>query len=457
MAELLQKNKNGIFTVESLGGNGNGVAKHDGMVVFIPNTAPGDTVEAKIIKLSKSYAVGKLERVVKPSPVRIDSDCPMSARCGGCSFRHIAYAAECEVKRAMIDDAFEHIAGLPLRVSRFLAAENPTRYRNKVIYPVGTDKEGNLTAGFYAPMSHRITPHNDCRIGKEIFCKIKDAVLSLCTARHVTAYDETTGGGLLRGLYMRMGEKESVLLTLIVNGKSLGKETESFLCEKLTQAFPMLCGILLNENQKDGNGVLGEKIRTLWGQAFLYEILCGKRFRVSPDAFFQVNAEQTERLYETARAFADVKPNETLFDLYCGTGTIGIITAREDTKLYGVEISEAATRNAAENARANGVKGEFLCLDAGEAMDSERLRKLSPDVVVIDPPRKGCGEDAAKRISSLGAKRIVYISCNPQTLARDLVTFAACGYAAKNAVGVDLFPRTGHVECCVLLCREDRK
>ncbi len=454
MAEILQKNQTYTFTVESLCGNGNGVAKHFGFVVFIPNTAPGDVVRAKLIKLTKSYGVGKLESVLTPSPERAESGCPVAGKCGGCGFWHISYEAESKIKRAMIDDAFERIAHIPLRVSDYLAAKEPTRYRNKVIYPVGADKEGKLIAGFYAPSSHRIVPHDDCPIGPEIFAKIRDAVLSVCSEHAVSAYDETSGKGLLRGIYMRIGDDEKVLLTLIINGASLGKEAERALCEALPSVFPTLCGILLNENTNAGNGVLGERFRTLWGQSFLAVSLCGRRFRVSPDAFFQVNPAQTERLYRTACAFADVKEGDTLFDLYCGTGTIGILAAKAGVKLYGVEIEKAAAENAAENARENGVEGRFLCLDAGEALDSDRLKNLLPDVIIIDPPRKGCGAEAAERIAALGAKRIVYISCNPQTLARDLVTFAECGYDAKKAVGVDLFPRTGHVETVVQLVRK---
>ena len=457
MAEALQKNQTYTFTVESLCGNGNGVAKYSGFVVFIPNTAPGDLVEAKLIKVTKTYGVGKLVKILHPSPERSESLCSVAGQCGGCGFQHISYEAESKIKRAMIDDAFERIAHLPLRVSEYLAAKNPTRYRNKVLYPVGTDKDGNLIAGFYAASSHRIVPHTDCPIGPVIFGKIKEAVLAICSSFSVSAYDETTGKGLLRGIYMRFGDEGKILLTLIVNGSSLGEKAEKALYTRLPSEFSCLCGILLNENKKEGNGVLGKTFRTLWGQNFLILSLCGKRFRVAPDAFFQVNSAQTERLYETARIFADVKEGDTLFDLYCGTGTIGIVLAEKGVKLYGVEIVKSSAENAAQNARENGVSGEFLCLDAGEALDNDRLKNLFPDVVVIDPPRKGCGEEAVKRIAALGAERIVYISCNPQTLARDLVSFSLNGYTAEKAVGVDLFPRTGHVECCVLLCREEKK
>lgn len=454
MAELLKKNTSYEFTIESLCGNGNGVAKHDGFVVFIPNTAPSDRVRAKVIKVTKSYAVAKLEEVLSPAPCRFDDGCPLAARCGGCAFQHITYERECEIKRTMIDDSFEHIAKLPLRVSRFVGADDFERYRNKVIYPIGKNRDGKLCVGFYAPQSHRIVEHDDCRIGKVIFGEIKKAILLLCERYAIEVYEEETQSGILRGLYMRSGENNTVLLTLIAKHDRLDPAFCDALCKEIPKAFPSVCGILLNINPTEGNSVLSHTFRTLWGQSFLYDTLCGKRFRIAPDAFYQVNHAQTEKLYALARSFADVHEGDTLFDLYCGTGTIGIILAEKNVRLIGVEISESATENAAENARANAVDGEFICLDAGEALNSERLLHKAPDVIVIDPPRKGCGTDAAAHIASFDAARIVYISCNPQTLARDLVTFEACGYHATEAVGVDLFPRTGHVETVVLLNRK---
>lgn len=279
--------------------------------------------------------------------------------------------------------------------------------------------------------------------------------MRLCEEYAVEPYDEESGSGILRGVYMRMGENDSVLLTLIVKKDALSTSFCKALCAEIPNRFPAVCGILLNVNPTDGNRVLSDDFRTLWGQSFLYDTLCGKRFRIAPDAFYQVNHDQTEKLYSIARDFADVREGETLFDLYCGTGTIGILLAEKNVSLVGVEISEAATRNAAENAAANHVDAEFICLDAGEALNSERLLQKHPDVIVIDPPRKGCGTDAAEKIASFGASRIVYISCNPQTLARDLVAFVSCGYSPTDAVGVDLFPRTGHVETVVKLIKTD--
>ncbi|MBR5554015.1 MAG: 23S rRNA (uracil(1939)-C(5))-methyltransferase RlmD [Clostridia bacterium] len=453
MAELLIKNKEYELNIDTLCGNGNGVGRIDGFVVFVPGTAAGDTVRVKIIKVTKSYAVGKLVQIVSPSPSRCDDKCPVSSRCGGCSFGHITYEAECEIKKAMINDSFSHIGGLDLAIDEFFGAQEVTRYRNKAMYPVAQDRDGKLVSGFYAAMSHRVIEHDDCLIGPAIFSKIKDAALEIMTDLDLSAYDEEKEKGLVRSIYMRKSADDKVLLTIIANADSLGNENEKAFCQRITGRFPEIRGILLNTNKKAGNSLLGEKWRTLWGDEYLYDTLCGKKFRIAPAAFYQVNHAQTERLYAKAREMAQIKKGDVVFDLYCGTGTIGIIMAEDDVKLVGVEISKEATIDAAHNAKENGVDAEFVCLDAGEALDTPRLKEKHPDVIIIDPPRKGCGEEAAKKISSFGADRIVYISCNPQTLARDLVTFKACGYSAEKAVGVDLFPRTGHVESIVSLKR----
>lgn len=456
MSEQLIKNKTYTFTVESLCGNGNGIARCDGFVVFIPCTAQGDIVQAKVIKVTKSYAVAKLEKIITASPSRIYDGCPQMSKCGGCSFAHISYSEECRIKRAMIDDSFERIGNLALRTENFFGAEKTERYRNKAIYPVAADKNGKLISGFYANMSHRLVEHDDCFIGPEIFSKIKDSVLEIFSEKLcIDAYDEKSGKGTLRSIYMRKSSLGKLLLTLVVNADGIGKSNEEAFCRYITEKYPEVSGILLNTNKKTGNSLLGEKWRTLWGDSFLQDTLCGKKFRIAPAAFYQVNHEQTERLYGIAKSFAEIKENETVFDLYCGTGTIGIILAEKGVKLVGVEISREAAANAAENAKINGVDAEFICLDAGEALNSPRIAEKKPDVILIDPPRKGCGDEAAEKIASFGAGRIVYISCNPQTLARDLAKFTECGYKAVRAVGVDLFPRTGHVETVVLLQRQN--
>lgn len=455
MSEKLVKNGIYEFNIESLCGNGNGVAKHDGFVVFVPGAAEGDILRAQIIKLTKSYAVGKIREIIKPSAKRVSDGCPLMSKCGGCSFQHISYDAETEIKKAMINDSFSHIGGLDLEISGFLAAESVCRYRNKAMYPVSKSPDGRIVAGFYATMSHRVVEHKDCLIGDELFSKIKDRCTALFEETDVIPYDETALCGNIRCIYMRKNTEGRILLTFITYEHGFSKKAEEYICKTLTQEFPQICGILININKKEGNSLLGDKWRILWGKDTLTDTLRGKTFVIPPAAFYQVNHDQTERLYRTAIDFAGIKDGDTIFDLYCGTGTIGICAAKQGVKLVGVEISPDAVRNASHNAEINGVDAEFVCLDAGEALNTAKLRAYHPDVIFVDPPRKGCGDEAVERICSFGAKTVVYISCNPQTLARDLVKFSQLGYRAEKAVGVDLFPRTGHVETVVCLSRQD--
>ncbi len=451
---ILEKNKIYTLRIENMCGNGSGIARVDGCVVFVPCSAEGDLLSVRIIKNAKNYSVGKIEQILEKSPYRIDTGCKYMTKCGGCTFSHIDYGKESQIKRAMIDDSFSHIAGLSLRVDEFYPANSTDFYRNKAVYPIDMDKTGRIISGFYASMSHRIVEHDECLIGNKIFSSIKDKCIEFFESRKLSVYDEEKGEGLLRSIYMRSSQDGSVLLSIVINGRTLGEQCESELMRYITETFPQICGVMININTTSGNAVLGKSWRTLWGDGYLYDTLCGKKFRIAPAAFYQVNHAQTERLYSLAKEFADIKEGETLFDLYCGTGTIGIILAESGVRLVGVEISKEATIDAAYNAELNGVKAEFLCLDATEALDSPKLLEYSPDCIVVDPPRKGCGEDAVRKISSFGADRVVYISCNPATLARDLAVFADCGYVAKRIAGVDMFPRTGHVECCVLLCRK---
>ncbi len=451
MANRIIKNKTYEIKIESLSGNGNSVGRIDGFVVFVPGGAAGDLLSVKIIKVTKSYAVGKIESIITPSPDRIGGGCERAGKCGGCSFCHISYEAECAIKRAMIDDSFERIGHLSLRTSDFIPADNTERYRNKVIYPVAKAKDGRLVSGFFAPMTHRIVEHDDCLIGYELFITIREEILCLWQEYSLSAYDEERESGLLRSIYMRKNSCGEVHVTLVLCGKGFEKESE--FCRRLTEKFSEICGICINVNEKAGNSVLGDEWRTIYGEGYLTDLLCGKISRIRPASFYQVNHAQTEKLYMLAKEFAGIRPGDTVFDLYCGTGTIGIILAEKDTKLVGVEICKQAAIDAADNAKRNGVSGEFICLDAECALDSETLLSKKPDVIIIDPPRKGCGTASAEKIAAFGARTIVYISCNPQTLARDLEKFAECGYHAEKAVGVDLFPRTGHVETVVLLCR----
>ena len=437
--------------------NGNGIAHaENGMTVFVKNGCEGDRVLAKIIKVTKSYAVAIIEEIIKPSANRFAGGCPVSGKCGGCVFQHITYESECKFKADSINSAFERIGKIDLRLRDFHGASDDRHYRNKAVYPVGKDKDGNIISGFYAQMSHRIITHDSCFIGDDDFCAIRDSVIEFASVNSIPVYDEEKREGILRSIYMRKADVDgSIILTLISNSEKLvNDKTELSFCAYILNKHPQICSVLLNVNKKDSNAVLGDKWRKIYGDGYLRDVLMGKSFRISPASFYQVNHAQTEILYGIAKKYADLGVGDTLLDLYCGTGTVGICIAEKDTKLVGVEIVPQAAKDAEFNAKSNGLDARFMCLDAANALDDEELLKLKPDVITIDPPRKGCGIEAARKIASLGAKRIVYISCDPATLARDLAEFEVCGYKAVMAEGVDMFPRTGHVETVALLKKQ---
>ena len=450
----IKKNDRLELAVTGTDRNGNGVAHApNGQAVFIRNTCAGDVVNAKIIKVLKHYTVAIPEEILQPSADRSVGGCAVSGKCGGCVFGHMTYEAECRYKAQSIDDAFARIGGLSLKLNAFHSSPKLEQYRNKAIYPV-SDADGKPVSGFYAAMSHRIVQHEVCEIAHPLFPKIRDAVLLFAEKENISAYNESARTGILRGIYMRSAASEEIVLTLILADTHFGSaKKEMAFVSYITEKFPNISSVLINTNTKNSNAVLGEKWRTLSGDGYLHDELCGKKFRVSPASFWQVNHDGAELLYGIAARFAALKPGEKLLDLYCGTGSVGISIARPDTRLYGVEIVADAVKDASFNAKANGIDADFLCLDAAHALDDERLKEIRPQVITVDPPRKGCGIEAVRKIASLGAERIVYISCDPATLARDLAEFEACGYKAVTAEGVDMFPRTGHVETVVLLSK----
>lgn len=448
-------NKNDLIQLSptDLCGNGNAVARdNDGFVFFVVDGVPGDVIEAKIIKVTKSYAVAIIDSFIKRSDMRIHDGCMYSPKCGGCVFQSISYNKECEYKRRMIDDNLERIAGLDIRVSEFYPSASIENYRNKAVYPVSTAKDGKMISGFYHRNSHRICEHDKCLIGNDVFTDVRDFTIDFCNRNAITAYDEETHTGLLRHIYIRSAADGTFVLSLVINGDSFkNNDIEMKFTGELLVKFPECVSVLVNINKEKGNAVTGKKWRKVFGDGYLNDELLDKKFRIAPASFYQVNHDQAQLLYSKAGELADIKAGETVLDLYCGTGTIGICLAKDNCKLYGVEIEPDAVTDAKYNAKTNRVNGEFLCLDTGEALNSERIKNLSPDVIILDPPRKGCGEEAVERIASFGAERIVYISCDCATLARDLKQFDTLGYTAVKVVGVDMFPRTGHVETIALL------
>ena len=459
---MLQKND--IIPLEITGttAEGNGVGRHEGMAIFVPAAAEGDSLRVRILKVCKNYAFGKTEELLTPSPARIETDCPQFFQCGGCVFRHITYAEECRIKHQRVADAIHRIGGFAdFPVQPLLPSPSAEGYRNKAQYPIGTDKNGRLTLGFFAQHSHRIVPCDDCKLQPTIFSSIAAEFLAWAQEQGLPAYDEATGKGRLRHLYLRSAHSgEKIMVCRVVNGNGLpskkGENAEQSLVERLTTAFPQIESIILNSNFEKTNVILGKKCRTLWGQDTLTDTLCGLEFHISPLSFYQVNHDQTQNLYQLAADYAQLDGTQLLLDLYCGTGTIGLSMADRVKKLIGVEIIPQAIENAKENAARNGKNNcEFLCADAAQAAALLAKRGERPDVVVLDPPRKGCDPDLIDTVArTMSPQRVVYVSCDPATLARDLKLFCGKGYTLQIATPVDMFPRTAHVETVVLLSRE---
>lgn len=442
------------LSVTDLNNLGAGVARaEDGRVVFVRGAVSGDEITAEIIKVTRDFLVGRLLSMETPSPHREEGFCGAPNACGGCVYRHVTYAHELELKREYVTHAFRK-AGLPdVTVLPVRSTGKTEGYRNKAQYPVAKTKEG-IRAGFYAAKSHHLIAAEDCRIQNEAFSAIVKEVCAFAEQAGWTIYDEETGTGLLRHIYLRIGEKTGqILLCLVVNGDRL-PNSEDFVIA-MREESPAISGILLNINKEKTNVVLGKRNVLLWGRDFMEDELCGLRFRVSPDSFYQVNRDGAELLYGLAAKEAELCGNEVLMDLYCGTGTIGLSMAKKVKRLSGVEIVPAAVECARENARRNGIdNAEFFCDDAGSAEVILRAAGgTRPDVVILDPPRKGSTRELVRTLSSLGVPKVVYVSCDPDTLARDCRWFSVEGYEIGQVQPVDMFPRTGHVESVVLLTK----
>ena len=444
----LQKNQLHTVTVTGYTAEGLGVARIHGQVVFVHGGVRGETCSIRILKVLKNIAYARVEEVLEPSPARREPDCPHYPACGGCDFRHISYEEELEAKRQRVEDALRRVGGADVTVEEILGAETADGYRNKCQFPVSP--AGRL--GFYRARSHDVVPALDCRLQAPQANAAAAAVEAYLRDCGVPAYDESSGSGLLRHLYVRTNQAGQALVCLVVNGSRLPDEAE--LVRRIRTACPETVGVLLNVNTRGTNVTLGESYRTLWGVDTLTDILCGLTFRLSAPSFYQVNREQAERLYGKAIAFAGLTGKETVLDLYCGAGTITLTMARRAAWAIGAEIVPEAIENARENAQINGItNAEFFCGDAGAVVRQFAEQRIRPDVVVVDPPRKGLEEAVIPVIASMAPERVVYVSCDPGTLARDVKRFAGQGYRAGRAVAADLFPRTAHIETIVLLQR----
>lgn len=448
----LEKNRIYRAHIDGYSSEGLGIARIDGQVVFVHGAVRGETCDVLVMKVLKNAAFGKIAALVEPSPARRQPDCPYYGRCGGCDFRHMSYDEELWAKRARVQDALTRIGGAEVTVEEILGAEQPLHYRNKSIYPISPAGE----VGFYRARSHQVVHVEHCLIQKPEADALAQAVRDYIARFRVEPYNEATGRGLLRHLYVRTSCRGESLACLLVNGSRLPHEQE--LVDMLRAAVPGVCGVVLGENTRRGNAILGDRYRTLWGRDYLTDTLCGLELRLSVPSFYQVNHDQAQRLYEKALEYAGLTGRELAVDLYCGAGTITQVLARRARHVIGGEIVPEAIRDAEDSARRNGVENvEFLCGDASRLAAELRQRGLRPDVICVDPPRKGLAPDVVEAAASMEPERIVYVSCDPATLARDVARFAPLGYCPVRACAVDLFPGTAHVETVCLLSKLQSK
>ena len=450
-----KKNTRHLLTIEGYTSDGDGVGRLDGMAVFVKGALKGETVQVSLTKVGKTCAWARIIDIVTPSPARVEPDCPYDRLCGGCRLRHMSYEEELRCKEQRVNDALRRIGGLELRVSAIHGAANPERYRNKAVFPVSGDKKNGVSVGFYRERSHEVVDVASCLLQSDQADKAGRILRKWMHKYQVPAYDETTGSGLIRHIFVRTNRRRESLICIVVNDLALPFEGE--LVSALRTGCPKAVGIVLNTNTRDTNVILGPHYRTLWGQDFIDDRLCGLTFRLSVPSFFQVNRDQAEVLYNLALEYAQLTGRETVVDLYCGTGTISLVMARKAGRVIGAEIVAPAVENAKENARRNGfTNAEFLCADAGEAAQELSRRGIRPDVISVDPPRKGLSAPVIDAIAQMAPRRVVYVSCDPATLARDLKLLEERGYRAEKAEAGDMFPRTGHVETVVLMSRADR-
>lgn len=442
-------NKNDEFKLNITGytSEGGGVGRFDGQAIFVENTAVGDEILCHIIKAKKTYAIGKALKIIKPSKSRIEPECEAFKMCGGCSFAHITYEEELKLKAQKVKDAFQRIGGLSPEFEEIISSPEITRYRNKAQYPVRREN-GILNIGFYAKKSHRVIDGGDCLLQPVEFTKIIEIFRKWINENNITVYSETTNIGLLRHIYLRKAfATGEIMVCAVINGKSLPES------EKLIEKLKEIEGfktLVVNINKENTNVVLGNECEAIYGEGYIEDILCGVKIKISPLSFYQVNRAGAELLYKKAAEYAEAKGN--VLDLYCGTGTIGLSLAKNVDSLIGVEIIPEAIEDARINAKLNGIENaRFICGDASEAAKKLSEENIKVNTIILDPPRKGCAEDLLKTVTDMNPERIVYVSCDPATLARDCARLDALGYKAEKVTPVDMFPRTAHVESVCLL------
>ena len=462
----MQKNEIVMVTIEDLGVGGEGIGKADGYTLFVKDAIIGDTVEAKVTKAKKTYGYARLMRVLKPSPYRVEAVCPQARRCGGCQIQEMDYQKQLDFKFEKVYGNLERIGGVDKEIlnavmEKTVGMDDPFHYRNKAQFPIGTDKEGHLVAGFYAGRTHNIIPCTDCALGVPVNKEILETILTFMKAFHITAYDESAHKGLVRHVLIRFGfTTKEIMVCLIINGDTLPQG--EILCERLA-AIPGMKSITLSINKEKGNTIMGREIRLLWGETFITDYIGDVKYQISPLSFFQVNPVQTEKLYRLALEYADLKGEETVWDLYCGIGTISLFLAQKAKQVYGVEIVPQAIDDAKNNAKINGITNARFYLGKAEEVLPAYYEKYGmehpgekahADVIVVDPPRKGCEESLLQTMVDMQPDRIVYVSCDSATLARDVKFLRENGYEIAKARPVDQFCHTCHVETVVLLSRK---
>ena len=454
MDKLMPLNKNDDIElrIDSLGSEGQGVGRYEGMAVFVPFALPNELVKAHIIKVAKNYAVGKLIKVIEPSKVRREPRCSSFTRCGGCNLMHMDYAAQLEYKRGLVENAFARIAKIEgVHVENTIGMDEPYHYRNKAAFPFAM-VDGRMCFGFFAPRSHRLIPIDGCFIEQEPLYNVASAVHCWAEENDIQPYDEETGSGTIRHVVSRITTSGDIMAVIVTKGrpKKLNK-----LVDMLKERCEGIKSIILNRNDEDTNVIFGRSYETLWGEDTLTENLCGFEFSVSAASFLQVNPVQTECLYAQVEAFLPEKDGFEAIDVYCGTGTISMILSKRAKHVTGIENIKPAVEDAARNAERNGAgNADFICADAAEALPELIEKGTRPDVIVIDPPRKGCDKAVLNAITGSAVQRVIYVSCDPATLARDVRILVDCGYSIQKVQPIDMFPQTAHVETVVLLSRE---
>lgn len=448
----IKKNSVHTVTIEGYTSDGDGVAHLDGRVVFVKGAVSGETCRVKVLKDGGNIIYAKLEEILSPSGARIAPSCPNFGQCGGCDLLQMDYAEELRLKKHRVEDALRRIGGLDVPVAGIVGADQIERYRNKAIYAVGRE-DGRAVTGFFREHSHEIVPTENCLIQAEISDRAAKAVRNWMNKYYVSAYSESLADGLVRHVFCRYAfGTGKAQVTVVVSDREVPHPEG--LVEEILRLCPETAGIVLNVNKTHGNTVLAGEFITLWGDDCIVDELSDLKFKLSPRSFYQINSAQAEKLYAKALEYAALSGAETVFDLYCGTGTITLMMARRARFAVGAEIVDAAVRDAWENAALNGIENvEFICADAGQAAAELRARGTMPDVVVVDPPRKGLAPDVVRTVAALSPVRVVYVSCDPATLARDLKLFASLGYNACEATAFDMFPRCAHVETVVLMSR----